>query len=769
MSNKKRNSAGGLVYPIANLWETVESMLSNVPFYNLNTQQMEIKIDGVFVPLVTSTPVNTVAPIISGIGYVGETLTAIAGTWNNADSVSGQWYADGSPIIGATGLTYDVTLETEGSSFSYVETAQPNDVIASSNIIHNWAPEDDEPNTSFWFDPVRTSTITLGVAPNVERWYSAKSNSVFAQQFTTGQQPTLSASAINGLDAIVFDNVNDVLNASGPTPDVTLGSNLSIHWVGSHPSVGAVNFGSFFNHVNATDDRGVQVGRLGTGVDARIQIRNSSGAPINCTGTNAFDGQVNVYSALVHTSRGLIELLKNGLSIGTLPFTGLFELNRTFVNFGQLGGTVGEVLMVSNKPYNVDDVFKAVGYLAHRWGINDKLSALHPYRNNAPTIAGGIDIGEMTLFGSYGQSWAAENGNNGALASLLTPQNPDNNFMISPPAGIVTDVSTETSFESMYEAKSTVQSVTGPMSLRYYDELLTGLYLARQDAEGGKSLEELARSDMSFYDGVSPFYADMLATLNKLKSIGETYYKTINYKYLYWCQGVNNFGDSEAVYTPKFIEMLNGLSDDSFSIFGNRPKFMIVVQPGGTAGGRQPNILAQTTVALDRADTLLAYAGWAVEKHTDGLHFSTDGCVDLGEVLALKAQAWDSGTKWHSPYFINAQRVGTTITLEVAGPYDVVADETVNTPSHYVSGVPVDNLGFEHSATTINSVVVTGRLITIELASAVSGLLRFAYSNTARGDGYVINRGNIRSVWTGLSTYTGNTLYDWAVSGEWSL
>lgn len=89
------------------------------------------------IPVVT--PVNTVGPVIAGVGIGGQTLSATPGTWTNADTVTGQWLSDGVVIPGETGLTYAVVYATDGTNLSYVETAinpsAPN--TATSNVIQS--------------------------------------------------------------------------------------------------------------------------------------------------------------------------------------------------------------------------------------------------------------------------------------------------------------------------------------------------------------------------------------------------------------------------------------------------------------------------------------------------------------------------------------------------------------------------------------------------------------------------------------------------------
>ena len=63
-------------------------------------------------------PSNTVAPVISGNQWVGQTLTSTTGTWTGSApiSYSYQWYRNGSPIVGATSSTYVLVQADAGNT-----------------------------------------------------------------------------------------------------------------------------------------------------------------------------------------------------------------------------------------------------------------------------------------------------------------------------------------------------------------------------------------------------------------------------------------------------------------------------------------------------------------------------------------------------------------------------------------------------------------------------------------------------------------------------
>lgn len=81
---------------------------------------------------------NLSPPLVSGGTEPGSTLTATPGEWQSEDSVTGEWYHNGSPT-GFTGSTYDIPEDAEeGEEVFYRETATKegeDDLTASSNIV----------------------------------------------------------------------------------------------------------------------------------------------------------------------------------------------------------------------------------------------------------------------------------------------------------------------------------------------------------------------------------------------------------------------------------------------------------------------------------------------------------------------------------------------------------------------------------------------------------------------------------------------------------
>ena len=121
MANEIRdhyNSIKGLKVDYKVDWtETTKSIVTGVGAGKITRSDYGID------PLV-NLPVNTIAPAITGISQVGQTLTVTNGTWTGTPepTFTRQWMRTGKVITGATGLTYIPVLADIGKVLTCVVT-----------------------------------------------------------------------------------------------------------------------------------------------------------------------------------------------------------------------------------------------------------------------------------------------------------------------------------------------------------------------------------------------------------------------------------------------------------------------------------------------------------------------------------------------------------------------------------------------------------------------------------------------------------------------
>ncbi len=87
--------------------------------------------------LVRREPANTIAPVATGSGAVGQVLTCTNGTWTGIPTIvfSQQWLRDGTPIAGSTGSTYGVQGADAGHGLACQVTGT--NELASTKAISN--------------------------------------------------------------------------------------------------------------------------------------------------------------------------------------------------------------------------------------------------------------------------------------------------------------------------------------------------------------------------------------------------------------------------------------------------------------------------------------------------------------------------------------------------------------------------------------------------------------------------------------------------------
>ena len=144
-------------------------------------------------------PVNTVAPAITGTNSVGSVLTCSQGTWTYLGDITYayQWRRGGSPIGGATALTYTTVSADAGTVLTCVVTATTS--AGSANATSNNFGVIESTSLNLLLDASNTASY---LSPSTT-WTDVSGNT---NNGTLTNGPTFST---DGGGCIQFDGVND--------------------------------------------------------------------------------------------------------------------------------------------------------------------------------------------------------------------------------------------------------------------------------------------------------------------------------------------------------------------------------------------------------------------------------------------------------------------------------------------------------------------------------------------------------------------------------
>jgi len=232
-----------------------------------------------------------------------------------------------------------------------------------------WNPAQLGASLALWLDAEDTASITLN-GSTVSQWSDKSGNGRNVSQAMAANQPTYTASGLNGKPVLTFDGGDWFSNLSLSLPQfsvslvetATQNTALIYYPVGFGTggiSVGGTNFGQKF------------------AINGTTSLQSTENSVLNAP-TIVFGGSNNLGR----------QIAVNGNS----PATDVTTQSITQITIGQRSdgfwqffGTIAEVVLTNNL-LSTTDRQKLEGYLAWKWGMEANLPVSHPYKTTPPTV-----------------------------------------------------------------------------------------------------------------------------------------------------------------------------------------------------------------------------------------------------------------------------------------------------------------------------------------------------------------------------------------------
>ena len=278
-----------------------------------------------------------------------------------------------------------ITWNTSGNSDSQFVTDNRFNFLYTTSVA--WSPSTDI-TTALWLDASDTTSYTLsGATLNT---VTDKSGNFTVSVNNT---PTRVSADLNSLDVWDFDGTESLITNSGPW------ASSGNHWA----------IGVFEWHVVDSNKDSFW------SADGTRTYALSSSDPSSWDGEIDYDGSNSISTGLAKndftvsissntwtiisivfnkTGNQIFGRLNGTTRTSVDPYSLSMDTNATDVRMmrnrsGQkTNGRMAEYFHVAGVPgsggTNIDDVKKAEGYLAHKWGLEGNLPADHPYKTSAP-------------------------------------------------------------------------------------------------------------------------------------------------------------------------------------------------------------------------------------------------------------------------------------------------------------------------------------------------------------------------------------------------
>ena len=244
-----------------------------------------------------------------------------------------------------------------------------------SNIIVNpyvfvsgeevpWTPS--QIPTSLWLDAADTDTLTLN-GSNVSQWDDKSGNDNDAVQVTETLQPFSGINTLNGLNVIDFanDSFDQVFGIT---------TYKSAIWV-----MKSIDTSKLVQAIYSDGDTEYTFISTQGSYDISLDGASTNSGNASINGGNLVNGtNIDLGSGAANNQLSNIWYADYGNEIVDVNFIGNINADR-------LEGSIAELILLPTIPSEIDRQ-KLEGYLAHKWGLEGKLPAGHPYKSAAPTV-----------------------------------------------------------------------------------------------------------------------------------------------------------------------------------------------------------------------------------------------------------------------------------------------------------------------------------------------------------------------------------------------
>jgi hypothetical protein len=276
-----------------------------------------------------NTPVNSVAPALSGTAQEGQTLTCSTGTWSGSPTYSYQWKRNGSNIGSATNSTYTLVTADVGQSIKCTVTATNfvGSANADSNTVTPTSSTDADAQAFITAasitDPTQQAAINQLVVSL--KGYSLWTKMKAVYPFVGGTSTTHKWNLKNPLDTDAAFRMTFHGGVTHSSNGITFATNgyADTKWLPSANSTTSNVSGGAYSRTNLTADYAL-LGSLGFSFNGLL-ITPKSASGITYYGANNYivDGSGNFVTdtrGLFHVNRDsstVSRLYRNGTSIST--------------------------------------------------------------------------------------------------------------------------------------------------------------------------------------------------------------------------------------------------------------------------------------------------------------------------------------------------------------------------------------------------------------------------------------------------------------------